>query len=114
MELFTKSDDFKSASGGYQWRTIASYGVKGSASGAMKGLRDYFGRDGSGFEFTTRAVNGRTVLFAKFDPTNRKPDFEVPGNVPVPAVKSRPKVETTKATETTQAEGKSPKTGNGK
>lgn len=84
-EMFKNPDEWRKADGsGYKYRSLGSYGVQGSAQGAKQGLVKHFGRlsDGSGFEFDIRNVNGRSVLFAKFDPNTRKPDFPNPGEVP--------------------------------
>lgn len=85
MEIFKDPEAWvKSDGSGYKYRSLGSYAVTGSAQGAKQGLVKYFGRlsDGSGFEFDIRTVNGRAVLFAKFDPNTRKPDFPYPGEVP--------------------------------
>lgn len=83
LELYTDPEKFM-GSNGPQWRSIASYSNKGSATGAMQSLRAHFGKDkeGSGFFFTVRRVNDRVVLFAKFDGQYRKSDFPEPGMVP--------------------------------
>lgn len=74
--------DYHSTPNTPKWRPIASYGNSGSATGAQQAMRNYFGREGSGFTFATRTSQGRTVLYAKFAPHERKPGHPEPGNVP--------------------------------
>jgi hypothetical protein len=84
------------ADGKTVFHAIAKYDVGGSAAGAMQSLRNYFGREGSGFTFATKRSGNSTILWASFGPAERKPDFPVPGSVPKPPTDpskgGRPKV----------------------
>lgn len=93
-----ENPDYHSTPDNVKWRPIASYGNSGSATGAQQAMRNYFGREGSGFTFATRSAQGRTVLYGKFAPHERVPNHPEPGNVPKaqshPGKPGRPRKET--------------------